>query len=91
MLKCELEFWRRNNAIVYRENFYALTKFELITCSRRANENAGNLISVVQFLIKPYIRDHHEIMFIFTQYFRSDCDTNLKGRRQVHCTTRVDN
>ena len=25
--------------------------YELITCVRRANENAGNLISVVQFLI----------------------------------------
>ena len=25
--------------------------YQLITCVRRANENAGNLISVVQFLI----------------------------------------
>ena len=25
--------------------------YELITCVRRANENGGNLISVVQFLI----------------------------------------
>ena len=29
--------------------------YELITCVRRANENAGNLISVVQFLINIYI------------------------------------
>ena len=29
--------------------------YELITCVRRANENAGNLISVVQFLIIEYI------------------------------------
>ena len=29
--------------------------YELITCVRRANENAGNLISVVQFLIYIYI------------------------------------
>ena len=29
--------------------------YELITCVRRANENAGNLISVVQFLICIYI------------------------------------
>ena len=29
--------------------------YELITCVRRANENAGNVISVVQFLIKMYI------------------------------------
>ena len=30
---------------------------ELITCVQRANENAGNLISVVQFLINIYIYD----------------------------------
>ena len=29
--------------------------YELITCVRRANENAGNLISGVQFLINVYI------------------------------------
>ena len=29
--------------------------YELITCVRRANENAGNLISGVQFLINIYI------------------------------------
>ena len=29
--------------------------YELITCVRRANENAGNVISVVQFLIKSNI------------------------------------
>ena len=29
--------------------------YELITCVRRANENAGNLISVVQFLIYIYM------------------------------------
>ena len=29
--------------------------YELITCVRRANENAGNLISVVQFLINLFI------------------------------------
>ena len=29
--------------------------YELITCVRRANENAGNLISLVQFLINIYI------------------------------------
>ena len=29
--------------------------YELIACVRRANENAGNLISVVQFLIKCII------------------------------------
>ena len=28
----------------------------MIACVRRANENAGNLISVVQFLIKGYIK-----------------------------------
>ena len=28
--------------------------YELITCVRRANENAGNLISLVQFLIYIY-------------------------------------
>ena len=28
--------------------------YELITCVRRANENAGNVISVVQFLINIY-------------------------------------
>ena len=28
--------------------------YELITCVRRANENAGNLISVFQFLINIY-------------------------------------
>ena len=30
--------------------------YELITCVRRANENAGNVISVVQFLIISIIR-----------------------------------
>ena len=30
--------------------------YELITCVRRANENAGNVISVVQFLITKDIR-----------------------------------
>ena len=30
--------------------------YELITCVRRANENAGNLISGVQFLINIYIQ-----------------------------------
>ena len=38
--------------------------YELITRVRRANENAGNLISVVQFLINIYIKSkflgHHE-------------------------------
>ena len=29
--------------------------YELITCVQGANENAGNLISVVQFLINIYI------------------------------------
>ena len=29
--------------------------YELLTCVRRANENAGNLISGVQFLINIYI------------------------------------
>ena len=29
--------------------------YELITCVRRANENAGNVISGVQFLINIYI------------------------------------
>ena len=28
--------------------------YELITCVQRANENAGNVISVVQFLINIY-------------------------------------
>ena len=29
--------------------------YELITCVQRANENAGNLISVDQFLINKYL------------------------------------
>ena len=32
--------------------YLILQVYELITCVRRANENVGNLISVVQFLIK---------------------------------------
>ena len=31
--------------------------YELITCVQRANENAGNVISVVQFLINIDISD----------------------------------
>ena len=33
--------------------------YELITCVRRANENAGNLISGVQFLINKYIFNNY--------------------------------
>ena len=35
--------------------------YELITCVRRANENAGNLISGVQFLINIYILNKKSI------------------------------
>ena len=35
--------------------------YELITCVRRANENAGNGISVVQFLIMLIIKLSHLI------------------------------
>ena len=38
--------------------------YELITSVQRANENAGNVISVVQFLINIYI---YNIARIFTQ------------------------
>ena len=40
--------------------------YELITCVRRANENAGNLISVVQFLINMYISIVSECGRVFT-------------------------
>ena len=37
--------------IHFRSPYLVVQVHELITCVRRANENAGNLISVVQFLI----------------------------------------
>ena len=40
--------------------------YELITCVRRANENAGNLISGVQFLINIYI-------YIKPGFIRNSC------------------
>ena len=33
--------------------------YELIACVRRANENDGNLISVVQFLIRSNILEYN--------------------------------
>ena len=39
--------------------------YELITCVRQANENAGNLISVVQFLINTHTHTHtHKDTFL---------------------------
>ena len=38
--------------------------YELITCVHRANENAGNLISVVQFLIISNIQESHPALKI---------------------------
>ena len=38
--------------------------YELIACVRQANENAGNLISVVQFLIKPLSLFHNPAVVI---------------------------
>ena len=42
--------------------------YELITCARRANENAGNLISGVQFLINIYIYNDY-LMNIYIHCF----------------------
>ena len=39
--------------------------YGLITCVQRANENAGNLISVVQFLINIYL---HSVSFLFVRF-----------------------
>ena len=48
--------------------------YELITCVRRANENAGNLISVVQFLIN----DDNQKLVIFDDYLNNGSKHDLE-------------
>ena len=40
--------------------------YELITCVRRANENAGNLISGVQFLINRDISSYVSRLYVIS-------------------------
>ena len=51
---------------------------ELIACVRRANENAGNLISVVQFLIIQAIV-LHSILFNYVSVHNCE-NSNILGR-----------
>ena len=44
------------------DHIWVVQVYELITCVRQTNENAGNLISGVQFLINIYI---HIYIYIF--------------------------
>ena len=56
--------------------------YELITCVRRANENAGNLISVVQFLINIYIYTYY---FILNIEKRKKVGAVIYGKNNAHC------
>ena len=50
-------------------SYLVVQVYELITYVRRANENAGNLISVVQFLINIYIYIYIYFFFFFHKGF----------------------
>ena len=50
--------------------------YELITCVRRANENAGNLISGVQFLINIYI---YMMLINESHVFELHIETKFEG------------
>ena len=55
-------------AAVFIDHIFVVHVYELITCVRRANENAGNVISVVQFLIKIYILPREFVILVNRQW-----------------------